>query len=498
MLTNTFLSRKLKEIEKKSIYEQKAEMSARVQKKSVKRKLTAVEIDDILSSIESNPSLPEEIAQSVRAVTYTNLRLDLEKIVIFPQMIPKLKEQIFSFYQKSLIQPGECVGIVCAQSIGERQTQSNLNTFHKAGSSDKQPVVSKFSELLNATNKPKAPSYLIYFKDNNHDVSQLRETIAYSLVQLTFKKISTEVRICKDKEPEPWYDVFYLLNEVEPLEYTDCISIKINMEMLYEYKLKLSEICAILARDYTDIRCIYSPDCFGQIDIYVDTRTIELPEEKIVFVSTENASEIYLEEVVLPILENIRLCGIPGICNMFFLHEKGEWIVETENSKEKVVDGNKKTISSAKRYKHVLSHPHIDMTRTSSNNVWDIYYTLGIEASRQYMIDEFSKIMDGINTCHVMLLVDKMTQTGTLSSISRYTMRREDSGVLSKCSFEETLDNLLAAAAYGQDETTKGVSAAIICGKMANVGTGAFDLEMDIHKLSSIQENDQENEDLSE
>jgi hypothetical protein len=36
---------------------------------------------------------------------------------------------------------------------------------------------------------------------------------------------------------------------------------------------------------------------------------------------------------------------------------------------------------------------------------------------------------------------------------------------------------------YGQEEATKGVSASVICGKVAQMGTGCFDLKMDIPKL---------------
>lgn len=36
-------------------------------------------------------------------------------------------------YQRSLCQPGESVGLVAAQSIGEPSTQMTLNTFHFAG-----------------------------------------------------------------------------------------------------------------------------------------------------------------------------------------------------------------------------------------------------------------------------------------------------------------------------------------------------------------------------
>ena len=131
----------------------------------------------------------------------------------------------------------------------------------------------------------------------------------------------------------------------------------------------------------------------------------------------------------------------------------------------------------------ILKLPFVDSFRTHSNDIWETYNLFGIEAVRQYMIEEFSSIMEGINLCHVMLLVDKMTFTGTISSISRYTMRREESGPFGKASFEETLDNFLKAGVFGQEEPTRGVSASIICGKRAPIGTGLCELAMDIKKL---------------
>ena len=118
-----------------------------------------------------------------------------------------------------------------------------------------------------------------------------------------------------------------------------------------------------------------------------------------------------------------------------------------------------------------------------SNNIWDIYNVLGVEAARQFIIDEFMTLMEGINACHIQLLADKMTHRGTISSISRYTMRTEESGPFSKASFEETRDNFLRAGFYGQQEETKGVSSSIICGKRSKIGTGLCDLIIDVKTL---------------
>ena len=62
-------------------------------------------------------------------------------------------------------------------------------------------------------------------------------------------------------------------------------------------------------------------------------------------------------------------------------------------------------------------------------------------------------------------------------------MRKDEAGPMGKASFEETMDNFLRAASHGDVEPTNGVSASIICGKRANIGTGMIDLRVDIGRL---------------
>ena len=472
-----------------------------------KRKLTETEIEKIVSFVQPNEYIPEPVAVALVSSTKETIISQLRKIEIYPQLIPTLGVQIEKNYYETLVQPGECVGVITAQSIGERQTQSNLNFFHKAGSSDKQPVVSKFAELLNATAKPKAPSFLIYFKDGNKSVPELRETMGHSIVQIAVRQITKEFEVCVEKKAESWYPAFFALNEVDANVWTeqwqDCLSLRIDMDLLFEYKLKLSEVARILMATYTDMYCVYSPDCFGQLDVFVNTE-IDMDVKEIAHITTENKKYVYLEEVVYPTIENQIISGISGIVDRFFVQDIGakEWFVETQNLQEKAMvkkkfKGGDKAIDSIKRFKTVLSHPRVNMSRTLSNNVWDILHTLGIEATRAYMIREFSQIMDGINQCHISLLVDKMTFSGSISSISRYGMRRDEAAVLNHASFEETLECLLNAGIYCQEDSIKGVSASIICGKTANLGTNMCKLSMNLRKLGIVEE-EKETEDDDE
>jgi DNA-directed RNA polymerase II subunit RPB1 len=43
-------------------------------------------------------------------------------------------------------------------------------------------------------------------------------------------------------------------------------------------------------------------------------------------------------------------------------------------------------------------------------------------------------------------------------------------------SFEETVDVLMEAAAYAEQDPLKGVSENILLGRLAKIGTGSFDL----------------------
>ena len=434
---------------------------------SSKRLITKNEIEDILSFIKPQGSIPIEAAKSIVNENKKQLREQLKSLKIYPEVIPSLKLMIEQQYMEAKIQAGESVGVIGAQSIGEKQTQTTLNTFHKAGSGEKTITtgVPRIEELLNATKDPKSVNCIAFMKDKHKSISDIRQTIGHNIVEISFKKISKSYKIIVDKSPEKWYESFKILYGDEFTKFSDCISIKIDMDILYEYKLDLEIITKIISEKYSDMICVFSPDNIGQIDIFVDTSDINLPDNRVLFINSENVKEIYLEEVVQPTLYNIIICGIPGIKNIYFNDD--------ENSFE--TDGS--------NFQELLGLPFIDSTKTISNNVWDIYNTLGVEATRQFLIEEFMSIMEGINRCHIQLLSEKMTFNGSISSISRYTMRNEECGPMGKASFEETMDNFLKAGLYGEQEETKGVSASIICGKIAHIGSGVCELIMDIKAL---------------
>ena len=93
----------------------------------MKRYLKDSEIDYILSFLKPNKSIPIESALSIINNLKNRLVKQLKTIEIYPDLIDELKIQIENNYQSSLISPGESVGIIAAQSIGEKNTQSSAD-----------------------------------------------------------------------------------------------------------------------------------------------------------------------------------------------------------------------------------------------------------------------------------------------------------------------------------------------------------------------------------
>lgn len=82
-----------------------------------------------------------------------------------------------------------------------------------------------------------------------------------------------------------------------------------------------------------------------------------------------------------------------------------------------------------------------------------------------------------------------MTVRGYLTPVTRHGINRADNGALMRCSFEETVEILLDAAAFGELDDCRGVSENLILGQMAPAGTGEFDVFLDQSMLNTLVSN---------
>ena len=438
-----------------------------------KRKLNKSEIDDIISSISIIHNIPDDTRDSIIMNVRKNVSKQLETIEIYPKMIPVLKKNINYQYNKSKISPGESVGVLTAQSIGERQTQMTLDTFHSAGVAIKTVItgVPRFSELLNATKEPKSRVCNVYFNKGNDTISELRDTIGNSIVQYNFEDLYKSYTINTENLEKPWYKSFEILYSNQFKNYSNNISFKIDIQKIHEYSIDIKLIAEKIEQEYDDIYCVFSPNYIGELDIFINTSQVEIPDDNEYI--RKNYLNIYIDEVIINNINSLLICGIKNIEDIFYKRDDSKWMIETYGS----------------NFQSLMSHPDVDKYRLISNDMWEIYNNLGIEAAREFLIEEFKNVIssDGtyINKRHILLLVDMMTFTGSILSISRYGMKKEHTGPLAKASFEESLDNFLKAGIFNDTENTDGVSASIICAKRSKIGTGMNEVLMDLDQLSA-------------
>lgn len=210
-----------------------------------------------------------------------------------------------------------------------------------------------------------------------------------------------------------------------------------------------------------------------------------------------------LRKVEIDFLNKIQLKGLENISKVFVNEEYKEeiWTKEGWVRKDHPILETEGT-----NLKDALNLLGVDHTKTISNDILEVYDVLGIEATRQVLLNELRNVIsfDGsyVNYRHLSLLADTMTYKGFIMAITRHGINRiTDISTLMKCSFEETVDVLTESAVYSQLDVIKGVSENIMLGQLAPVGTGSFKLLLDSDSLrknikhsEKIEEEDDEEE----
>ena len=463
-----------------------------------KRALTDTEIEDICSVLRKNPFISKDVSECIIENLKITLRKQLKNIEVYPQNIPKLKDQILLQFERSQIDPSESVGCIAASSIGADTTQQSLNSFHSAGigKANLTGGLVRQNELLNASKKVKTPSCSIYLNKDMIDVTDLlkvKEFVNSNIKYYEMQDIITEYNVEKDpifdEQEEKYYSMF---SKVFDDSYKQCewrLRLTLNVDHIYKTKKDLMYIASCIYscidedRDYLSI--VFFPDDIGRLDIWIkdniedpDTyissskkKKIEVTEDHINvihdIVNSENKIFKFIKNIIIPTIKLVPISGIFGIEECYFTEEKGgEWMIDTKGS----------------NYKEIILQPYVDYKRTKSNNMWDNFEVLGIEGAHKYLLDEFGKIIK-VNKRHLDILIDSMTQPGKIMSVSRYGIDRKQVGPLAKACFEQPIENFLISAAKGERDEIQGVTASITLGKLSRMGTGSMDLIIDTDKI---------------
>uniref|UniRef100_A0A7S0DEE9 DNA-directed RNA polymerase n=1 Tax=Amorphochlora amoebiformis TaxID=1561963 RepID=A0A7S0DEE9_9EUKA len=403
--------------------------------------------------------------------------------------------EIENRFLQAIAHPGEMVGSVAAQSIGEPATQMTLNTFHQAGVSAKNVTlgVPRLKEIINVAKTVKTPSLTVYLEGVNSEheklavkvLNKLEYTRLKDIVQRTELYYDPDPKNCVVEEDRGFLESYFVFGDCEWVETASPWMLRMVLDRRKKEgkDLENSRIASRIEAGFPeDLWCLHNddnaPELVLQIRIRDDTRDDDEEEEM--------DSTVFLRRLEQHLLEKVDLGGIQGIDKVFMQHSKRP----AYNPQGKVVENQMEWILETEgvALKDVLAVEEVDQIRTVSNHIIETFNTLGIEAARKALLTELRGVIefDGsyVNYRHLSMLVDVMTFRGHLMSITRHGINRTNAGCLMRCSFEETVEILLDAAAFAEADHVKGVSEAIMLGQLPRIGTGFFDLYLDQDMLS--------------
>jgi len=419
-----------------------------------------------------------------------------------------LFETIILNYKQSIVHPGEMVGVIAAQSIGEPTTQMTLNTFHFAGVASKSNVtrgVPRIEEILSLSENPKNPSLTVYLKPENETNREKAQEIMHYLEYTNLKDVTKSVSICFDPDDmntlididKPLMEEFKefheliddcLFNEDDNSKSKWIIRFEFDKESMLDKNISMDDIHFAIKNSYkNDIYCTYTD--FNSDSLVFRVRvsdSIITSKRK----SLDQSDQIYiLKNLQDNLLNNIVIHGIKNIPKVIIRKLPGNIIKKDGNyiNKESwVLD----TIGT--NLLDVLSLDIIDKNRTFSNDIMEIHKILGIEACRQSIFNELTEVIefDGtyINYHHLSILCDRMTVTKRLVSMFRHGINNDDIGPIAKASFEETPEMFLRAARHAELDVLKGVSANVMCGQKGYFGTNCFQILLNMEKMMDLDE----------
>ena len=433
-----------------------------------------------------------------------------------------LLETIHLKYKQALIHPGEMVGVVAGQSIGEPTTQLTLNTFHLAGVSTKSNVtrgVPRIEEILRLTKNPKHPSLTVHLKPIDEAEQSRAEAYATMLEHTKLVDVVKSVQICFDpmerstflEQDKNLIEEFYVFEDLIAECNADpdnpqavqqkskwIIRMEIDAESLLERNITMDDIHYALTDSHkNEISCAYSDNNDSNLVFRIRTNSEFFKKKKGASTTMDQSDEIYLlKNFQDSLLQNIVLRGITGIKNVIprkLLNMKTQLPEAVEKDDGKFVVKDIWVLdTTGSNLLEVLSKDFIDAMRTYSNDIKEVYDVLGIEAARQVLYNEFTDVMEFsgvyINYHHLSLLADRMTMKKEMVPIFRSGILNDDIGPIAKATFEVHTEVLLDAARHAEFDTMRGVSANVMCGQYGYYGTNAFNVVLDMKDMVKLNE----------
>ncbi len=413
--------------------------------------------------------------------------------LMFDYLIETMRHKIID----SFVQPGEMVGVIAAQTLGESSTQLTMNAFHTAGSASGSSItrgLPRLREIIQITKKLKQQTMHVYL---TNEYSNSKENARKALAKITYTKLRdllTRTEIIyngentlndddEDREFMKSYKDFVSIFGMEEKN-VNCFSpwtlrLVFDKEAMMNRKISVHEVQEIIKESSyndEDIECIFSDD--NSSDVVMRIR-----------IKNDGKSEYY--ELMKDFEKSLVDLKLRGIKNIESVDPDEVNIVKIENNG--TVKDTKEWIlvTGGSNMLDILAQEGVDATRTITNDIVEFYEIFGIEAARSLLYHEFMEVYEGKTVPrHVKIMVDIMTYRGKLMQIDRHGLNRSnDISPFSKACFEEVLNTVVKAGLFAERDNMKGVSANIAMAQFCSAGTTCFDILMDEDKLAEIEQN---------
>jgi DNA-directed RNA polymerase subunit A" len=333
------------------------------------------------------PSVLEELQTKVSNLAITKKEFDT------------ICDNVIDSYERSLVEPGEAVGTVAAQSIGEPGTQMTLRTFHYAGVAELSVTqgLPRLIEIVDARNNPSTPTMKIHMVDEQAGDRNEAKAIARSIEMVLVESVASNVSID-------------LLRQA--------IDIRFDPELMEDKGLTVETIAEAIQEKIK---------AKGEVE----------PGENTIFVYPANESLAELQKLSEKIRE-VRVKGINDVTHVVIRKESDGYVLYTEGS----------NLQDALEISGV--NPH----KIYTNNLREIFQVLGVEATRNAIIQEAMNVLNeqgmDVDVRHIILVADMMTADGTIRQIGRHGISGSKNSALARAAFEVTIKHLLGAgiAAY--------------------------------------------------
>ncbi len=349
----------------------------------------------------------------------------------------EIVERILQEYEEAQINPGEAIGIITAESFGEPGTQMTLRTFHYAGVAEVNVTLGlpRIIEIFDARKEIKTPMMEIYLKKE------------YSKDPEKVRKIASLIRGTKVIDVVSEFSINISSLQVELI---------LNKQKMKDLNITENHVVNAISEGIKGINLKHEKD---RIILKVKPKENELME---IYKIKEKVKEIHVRD-------------IKGISYLLPVKKQNEFIILTAGS----------------NLKEVLEISEVDETRTVTNDIFEIKEVLGIEAARQAIINEASKVIEDqgldIDMRHILFIADVMTKTGEIKGITRSGITGEKESVLARASFEIPIKHIINASLIGEEDHLNSVIENVLLNQVVPLGTGLPGL---VAKMKNDKEKD--------